>query len=61
MYTKSDILEVPTGWDIEIYDPHGDHVVTLHYIMMSGQRWSSHVEQSLTSDADGLLSHLNRG
>lgn len=31
MYTKGEIQEVPTGWDIEILDPDGDVVVTLDY------------------------------
>lgn len=60
MYTKGDILEVPTGWDIEIMDPDGDVVVTLNYIMMPGQRFTPYVEQILHERADGLLSHLNR-
>lgn len=60
VYTKGDIEEVPTGWNISIYDPEGDYVVTLHYIMTSGQRYSKHIEEDLHSQADGLLSHLNR-
>lgn len=60
MYTKGDILEVPTGWDIEILDPDGDVIVTLNYIMTPGERWRPYVEEILHEKADGLLSHLNR-
>lgn len=60
MYTKGDILEVPTGWDIEILDPAGDVVVTLNYIMTPGERWRPYVEEILNNKADALLSHLNR-
>lgn len=61
MYTKGDIQEVPTGWDIEILGPDGDHVITLNYIMTAGERWRPYVEEILNEKADGLLSHLNRG
>lgn len=60
MYTKGDILEEPYGWGIEIMDPAGDTVVVLKYPMTPDERYSSHVEEILNSQADGLLSHLNR-
>ena len=60
MYTKGEIDEVPTGWSIDIRDPQGDHVVTLHYIMTRLERFTKRVEENLHSQADSLLSHLNR-
>lgn len=50
MYTKGDILEVPTGWDIEILDPDGDVIVTLNYIMTPGELWRPYVEEILRSN-----------
>ena len=60
MYTKDEIEEVPTGWNMSILDPQGDHVVTLRYVMTPGELWGPYVEEVLNSQADALLSHLNR-
>lgn len=58
-YRSGDILmNVTGGYDIEILDPEGEVICTLH----AGNDGTSSdvVEEVLREEADGLLSHLNR-
>lgn len=60
LYTKSEIIEVPTGWDIEIMDPEGTIIARCVYVMTKGEKFRAHVDECLNIEADVLLSHLNR-
>ena len=60
LYTKGEIEEVPTGWNITIYDPDETPIAEIRYPMYPQQKYTQHIANQLNSEADGLLSHLNR-
>ena len=57
MYKAGEITMEPSGWFIEILDPDGDCICSLH---VEAYVKAAVAIESLKTKAEGLLSHLNR-